>query len=122
MAIALQTFRLLLRPWRDEDLAAFAEMSADPIVMEYLLPLSHRGLSAEAWVARARAHWDENGFGQWVVEFLDAANFIGAVGLSVVSYAAAFTPVVEIAATRAILLGSRLRDRGGQGRARLRLR
>jgi RimJ/RimL family protein N-acetyltransferase len=75
----------LLRPWRDEDLAGFAEMSADPIVMEYLLPLSHRGLSTEAWVARARAHWDEHGFGQWVVELLDAVSFIGVVGLGVVS-------------------------------------
>ena len=68
MAIALRTSRLLLRPWHDEDIAAFAEMSADPAVMQYLLPLSDRGLSAEAWVARARAHWDEHGFGQWVVE------------------------------------------------------
>jgi RimJ/RimL family protein N-acetyltransferase len=56
VALSLRTSRLLLRPWRDEDLAAFAEMSADPIVMEYLLPLSRRGLSAEAWVARAHAH------------------------------------------------------------------
>jgi RimJ/RimL family protein N-acetyltransferase len=89
VALSLRTSRLLLRPWRDEDLAAFAEMSADPIVMEYLLPLSRRGLSAEAWVARARAHWDEHGFGQWVVELLDAGNFIGVVGLGVVSYEAA---------------------------------
>ena len=97
MALSLRTSRLLLRPWRDEDIAAFAEMSADPIVMEYLLPLSHRGLSAEAWVAQARAHWDEHGFGQWVVELLDVANFIGVVGLGVVSYEAAFTPAVEVA-------------------------
>jgi len=54
VAIALRTSRLLLRPWHDEDIAAFAEMSADPAVMQYLLPLSDRGLSAEAWVARAR--------------------------------------------------------------------
>ncbi len=64
MALSLRTSRLLLRPWRDEDIAAFAEMSADPAVMKYLLPLSDRGLSAEGWVGRARAHWDEHGFGQ----------------------------------------------------------
>jgi RimJ/RimL family protein N-acetyltransferase len=88
---------LLLRPWRDEDLAAFAEISADPIVMEYLPPLPRRGLSAEAWVARARAHWDEHGFGQWVVELLGESSFIGVVGLGVVSYEAPFTPAVEVA-------------------------
>ena len=97
MAIPLRTSRLLLRPWRDEDVAGFAEMSADPAVMEYLLPLSDRGLSVEAWVARARAHWDEHGFGQWVVELPGAANFIGVVGLGVVSYEAPFTPAVEVA-------------------------
>jgi RimJ/RimL family protein N-acetyltransferase len=97
VAVSLRTFRLLLRPWRDEDLAAFAEMSADPTVMEYLLPLSRRGLSAELWVARARAHWDEHEFGQWVVELPGAADFIGVVGLGVVSYEAAFTPAVEVA-------------------------
>jgi RimJ/RimL family protein N-acetyltransferase len=97
VATALRTSRLLLRPWRDEDIAAFAKMSADPVVMEYLLPLSHRGLSAEAWVARARAHWDERGFGQWVVELPGEASFIGVVGLGVVSFEAPFTPAVDVA-------------------------
>ena len=97
MAIALRTSRLLLRPWHDEDISGFAEMSADPAVMEYLLPFSERGLSVEAWVARARAHWDEHGFGQWVVELPGAASFIGVVGLGVVSYQAPFTPAVEVA-------------------------
>ena len=97
MAIALRTSQLVLRPWRDEDIADFAEMSADPVVMEYLLPLSERGLSADTWVARKRAHWDEHGFGQWVVELPGEASFIGVVGLETVSYDAHFTPAVEVA-------------------------
>jgi RimJ/RimL family protein N-acetyltransferase len=97
VAVALRTSRLLLRPWRDEDIAAFADMSADPAVMEYLLPLSDRWLSPEAWVARKRAHWDEHGFGQWVVEIPDKASFIGVVGLETVAYEAPFTPAVEVA-------------------------
>jgi len=32
-------------------MAPFLEMSADPGVMEYLLPLPERGLSVEIWVA-----------------------------------------------------------------------
>jgi RimJ/RimL family protein N-acetyltransferase len=97
VAIALRTSRLLLRPWRDEDIAAFAEMSADPAVMQYLLPLSDRGLSVETWVARTRAHWDEHGFGQWVLELPGEASFIGVVGLDTVAYEARFTPAVEVA-------------------------
>src|SRR5262249_51315464 len=85
---ALWTPRLLLRPWRDEDIAAFLEMSADPVVMEYLPPAD------EAWVVRTRAHWDEHGFGQWVVEIPGGAAFIGVVGLSTISFEAPFTPAV----------------------------
>ena len=87
----------MLRLWRDADLAAFAEMSADPAVMEYLLPLSDRGLSVETWVARKRAHWAEYEFGQWVVELPGEASFIGVVGLETVAYEARFTPAVEVA-------------------------
>ena len=91
MAIALRTARLLLRRWRDEDTAPFLEMSADSGVMEYLPPAD------EAWAARARAHWDEHGFGQWVVELPGKASFLGVVGLETVSYEAHFTPAVEVA-------------------------
>jgi RimJ/RimL family protein N-acetyltransferase len=34
MTISLRTPRLVLREWRDGDAAAFAEMSADPAVMQ----------------------------------------------------------------------------------------
>jgi len=90
VSIELGTKRLLLRPWRDEDAAAFAELSADPAVMEYLLP-------RPGWVDRKRAHWLEHGFGQWVVEIPGEASFIGVVGLETVSYEAHFTPAVEVA-------------------------
>jgi RimJ/RimL family protein N-acetyltransferase len=86
VAVALRTRRLLLRPWRDENIAAFVEMSSDLLVMEYLLP------AGEGWVARARAHWDEHGFGQWAVELPGAASFIG-----VVAFEVPFTPAVEVA-------------------------
>jgi len=90
MAASLRTSRLLLRPWRDGDIAAYGQLEADPAVMEYLLPRPD-------WAARARAHWEEHGFGQWVVEIPAAASFIGVVGLNAVSYAAHFTPAVELA-------------------------
>ena len=57
MAASLRTSRLLLRPWRDGDIAAYGQLEADPAVMEYLLPRPD-------WAARARAHWEEHGFGQ----------------------------------------------------------
>jgi RimJ/RimL family protein N-acetyltransferase len=90
VAVLLRTRRLLLRPWRDEDVVAYGQLEADPAVMEYLLPRPD-------WAARARAHWQEHGFGQWVVEIPDEASFIGALGLNIISYPAHFTPAVEMA-------------------------
>lgn len=96
MEISLRTERLLLRPWRDADLAPFAAMSADPAVMEFLTPL--RGPAAcEAWAVRLRAHWRDHGFGRWAVEVPGEASFIGVVGLATIPYEAHFTPAVEIA-------------------------
>ncbi|MGH7046690.1 MAG: GNAT family N-acetyltransferase [Stellaceae bacterium] len=96
MAVSLRTPRLVLREWRDADLAPFAAMSADPAVMEFLRPLTKAG-SAEAWAARAREHWRAHGFGQWVVEIPGKASFVGVVGLAQIPYEAHFTPAVEIA-------------------------
>ncbi|HEU0154939.1 MAG TPA: GNAT family N-acetyltransferase [Stellaceae bacterium] len=94
--VSLRTARLLLRPWEDDDVAAFIELSADPAVVEFLSPLSGPG-EAEAWVGRARDHWRAHGFGQWVVEIPGEARFIGVVGLRRIAYEAHFTPAVEVA-------------------------
>ncbi|MGC2525013.1 MAG: GNAT family N-acetyltransferase [Stellaceae bacterium] len=96
MIVSLGTERLLLRPWRDADLAPFAAMSADPAVMEFLAPLTQPG-ECEVWAARLQAHWREHGFGRWVVEISDEASFAGVVGLAWIPYDAHFTPAVEIA-------------------------
>ena len=91
MPIALRTPRLLLREWREEDEAAFTEMSADPALTEFLLP------PAPDWVVRARRRWDEHGFGQFVVELPGGAPFIGVVGLNDLHPAAPAAPAIEAA-------------------------
>jgi RimJ/RimL family protein N-acetyltransferase len=86
---------LLLRPWRDEDLPAFAALNADPRVMEFMPKALSRDES-DARADRIRRHWAERGFGLWAVEVPGVAPFIGFVGLSVPPFEAAFTPCVEI--------------------------
>jgi ribosomal-protein-alanine N-acetyltransferase len=91
MAVELHSERLLLRQWRDtDDDAAAAALTADPEVMEFLVPRPD-------WAARQRAHWAAHGYGQWIVEIPGEASFAGAVGLGRVSYEAHFTPAVEVA-------------------------
>jgi len=89
--VPLRTPRLLLREWRDDDLAAFATLTADPRVMEYLWPAS-----SDAMAARIRDHFSRCGFGFWAVQAMDSPSFIGFIGLETVTYEAHFTPAVQI--------------------------
>ena len=91
MALVLRTPRLLLREWRDDDVASFAAMSADPGLTEFLLPPD------DAWVARARQRWTEHGFGQFVVGLPGEAPFIGVVGLGDLNAATPAAPAIEAA-------------------------
>jgi ribosomal-protein-alanine N-acetyltransferase len=91
----IETARLLLRPWREEDLDPFAELNADPRVMEHFPSVSSRRESADL-MARFRRHFDQHGYGFWAVEPKGGDSFIGFVGLGTVPFDAHFTPAVEI--------------------------
>lgn len=94
----LRTDRLVLRPWRDSDLAPFAALNADPQVMEYFPALLTRAES-DVLAARIRAALDERGWGFWAVEVLEPsapAGFVGFVGLQPVTFEAPFTPATDL--------------------------
>ena len=93
--LQLESARLLLRQWRDEDLPEFAAMCADPQVMRYFpAPLSR--LESASLIGRIRGHFAEHGFGLWALERKDTGQFIGFTGLGVVGFDAPFTPATEI--------------------------
>jgi RimJ/RimL family protein N-acetyltransferase len=93
--LKLESARLLLRQWRDEDLPEFAAMCADPQVMRYFpAPLSR--LESASLIGRIRGHFAEHGFGLWALERKDTGAFIGFTGLAVVGFDAPFTPATEI--------------------------
>jgi RimJ/RimL family protein N-acetyltransferase len=91
----LCTERLLLRRWRADDLEPFAALNADAAVMRYFTATLSRAES-DAVAARIARHFDERGFGLWAVEVVGAVPFAGFIGLQVPSFAAHFTPCVEI--------------------------
>jgi RimJ/RimL family protein N-acetyltransferase len=91
MLPSLRTDRLLLRPWRDDDLEPFAALNADPAVMEHFPSLLSRAQS-DAMVERIRGHFAREGFGLWAVELPGVAPFIGFTGLPRPS----FMPGVEV--------------------------
>jgi RimJ/RimL family protein N-acetyltransferase len=91
----LRTPRLVLRQWRDDDLASFAELNADPEVMRHFPSVLGRAES-DALALCARALITARGWGLWAVEVRDGAPFIGFVGLAQPRFDAHFTPAVEI--------------------------
>ncbi len=89
------TERLILRKWRESDRETFAQMNADPMVMEHFPALLSRAES-DALVDFAEAHLEQHGFGPWAAELRETGEFIGYVGLVIPRFEAAFTPCVEI--------------------------
>jgi RimJ/RimL family protein N-acetyltransferase len=91
----LLTERLRLRDWRAEDREPFARLNADPRVME-LFPAALSREESDAVVERIETHFARHGFGLWAAELAKERIFIGFIGLCVPSFAAHFTPCVEI--------------------------
>ncbi|PRY20766.1 RimJ/RimL family protein N-acetyltransferase [Pseudosporangium ferrugineum] len=93
----LETGRLILRCWRDDDLDALAAVNADPEVMRYIMDGSvrTRDESAEA-LAKMRRDWREQGFGLFAVELRDSGELAGWAGLAVPAFLPEVLPAVEI--------------------------
>lgn len=92
--IEVETERLRLRQWRDEDLGAFAALNADPEVMQHFPGCLSREES-DAAAARARAGIDSRGWGFWAVERRTDGAFIGMAGVTVAPEAMPFYPAIE---------------------------
>lgn len=92
----IETERLILRPWRDEDRAPLASMHADPEVMHDHPSLLTRAES-DAKLDRYAAAFEQNGFGRMAVQRRDG-EFLGYVGIMPIYpiQAAILGPGVEI--------------------------
>jgi len=84
-----------MRAWREEDLAPFAAMNADPIVMEHF-PSTLTWQESDALAVRITAQLDTLGYGLWALEVMKTGEFIGFTGLAVQTFPAHFTPAVEV--------------------------
>lgn len=91
----LETPRLRLRQWREEDHAPFAQLNADPVVMEYF-PSTLTRAESDALAQRFATLIAERGWGCWAAERKADARFIGYVGLNVPSAPLPFSPCTEV--------------------------
>jgi len=92
---SIETKRLLLREWRDEDIVPFAAMNQDPAVMRFF-PHLFTFKESRAAVLAYRECFEKKGYGLFAVELKTTGEFIGFVGLHHPTFEAHFTPCVEI--------------------------
>lgn len=93
--VPLRTERLLLRAFRPEDRAPFAELNADPEVRRYF-PGTLAKEESDAFATRIEQHFEAHGFGFFAVEVPGVSPFVGFSGLAIPSFEAPFLPAVEI--------------------------
>ena len=91
----IQTKRLGLRTWHEEDVEPFSQMNADPEVMKFFPRLLTRS-ETEDFIAAIGNHFQAKGFGLYAVDEISSTGFIGFVGLYTATFESQFTPCVEV--------------------------
>ena len=94
-APTLLTPRLRMRRWRSADVGPLAALNADPEVMRFF-PARLSRAQTELMIERIEAGFERDGFGLWALEVRDGGELAGFAGLSSATFAAHFTPAVEV--------------------------
>ena len=81
----IQTPRLMLRPWKAEDLPAFRALNADPDVMRHF-PSVLTAEESDTLAASIQTRTRNQGFGLLALEIPGVTAFAGFVGLNVPSF------------------------------------
>jgi RimJ/RimL family protein N-acetyltransferase len=92
----IETERLLLRQWKDEDVAPWAALCADPNFWRFPFGRALTSEEVAASLHRMRTHWDEKGFGLWAAVERDESSLIGYIGLSTPDFLPEILPAVEV--------------------------
>jgi ribosomal-protein-alanine N-acetyltransferase len=93
--IYLETERLLLRGWKEEDITEFRLLNKDPRVMRYF-PKTLTEQETDSVYKMIEEEFSNFGYGPYVVETKANHEFIGILGFHRATFEAPFTPCVEI--------------------------
>lgn len=91
----LETQRLLLRQWVENDFHSFAEICADKEVMKFF-PKTLSSSESYKMAKQMQSLINQRGWGFWAVEIPTLKQFIGFVGLHTPKVEMPFSPCVEI--------------------------
>ena len=76
----IETERLVIRRFREDDLEAFATIMGDPVTLR-LWPRVFAREDVEAWIARAMTESERPGYGRRAVELKQTGTLIGDAGV-----------------------------------------
>lgn len=97
--IFIQTERLNLRQWCEEDFAPFAAMNRDPRVREFFFPTLLTPEQSNEHAKYFLDHIEKHNFGFFAASLIETGEFIGFIGIQNVLFQAEFnkdSPAVEI--------------------------
>lgn len=92
----VETERLVLRPWAEDDVEALAAIFAEPAVWRYPFGRGFTRGETEHFLERQFDHWAAHGFGSWAAELKDGHALIGYIGLAVPTWLPQVMPAVEV--------------------------
>lgn len=91
----IETDRLILRDWKDDDLIAFRKINSDDQVMEYF-PKTLTDEETDNFYHLIKEEIKDSGYGLFAAELKGSGEFIGFIGLHKANFEADFTPCIEI--------------------------
>ncbi len=95
MSIIIETERLILRTWKEEDIEPYFLINQDSKVLKYLLgPLTREHI--QEVIERMNAQQNERDYTLWAAELKSSKQMIGFIGLNYTDWKSKFTPNVEI--------------------------
>ncbi|MFI5140526.1 MAG: GNAT family N-acetyltransferase [Sphingobacteriales bacterium] len=91
----IETPRLILRTWKQEDAQSYLAMNNDPKVVEFLRGTMNLS-EVNVFINAMNIQSDQKGYTLWATELKETGEMIGFIGLNFIDFAAHFAPAVEI--------------------------
>ena len=91
----IETERLILRTWREEDAETYFKINQDPKVVEFLRgPLTEE--QVHNFIVATNRQFEKRGFTNWAACLKDTGELIGFIGLNYINWKSHCTPAVEV--------------------------
>lgn len=91
----IETERLVLRTWKQDDADAYFQINQDPKVIEFL-PGSLTMKQVNDFIPAVNSHGNKHGYTLWAVELKETGELMGFIGLNYTDWESHFTPAVEV--------------------------